>query len=452
MSKNHSYAIVTDRKKHRAAPIIDVHSHIFNARDIPLKGYLLSRKASPVVKFVGRGVYPLLARGLRRELNPAKSKSVLFDLLSHLALAVVGGLMGLRPWADTLSKGVKQVACEMMQTFQKDEIDLYIPLMLDYEYWFKNTPDNPLECQIEYIAENIVLPGRGKIHPFVPFDPAREIAYRKKMRNPDGNLEQSGSLILVKEAIEKKGFIGVKLYNAMGYKPLSNETVEAIRRRIALHRKRYVFKGQDYDDVLSALYDYCAGEEVPITAHCGFFGIESYHDASFDFGKAIFWRDVLSQKKYQKLRLNLAHFGWSPKYGYRGKYSWVRDICQMLEQYENLYTDVALHEPFTEKYLPKYMADYKAVFSDFPIVKQRLLFGIDWHVIKRVKHFESFKDKFLELFAREDLLTSEEIEGFLGGNALRFLGMLPGMKNRERLAGFYRVNHIDPPGWFRSAG
>jgi len=41
-----------------------------------------------------------------------------------------------------------------------------------------------------------------------------------------------------------------------------------------------------------------------------------------------------------------------------------------------------------------------------------------------------------------------DIDNFLGGNAMKFLGLLPGMQNRTRLESFYTNHNIDPPRWF----
>lgn len=437
-------------------PIIDVHAHIFNARDIPLKGYLLSRKPEEVIeKMLGPILIPFIAKCIRRKLNPKIKKNSIANILCRSTLKFVYKMMGkqYRNWVDTLTKEVKDITSEMVDTYKKDKIDLYVPLMIDYEYWFKNTPDNLIKDQIDGIYE-IVLMYKGQIHPFVPFDPARELAFRKNMPNPDGKPEEHGSLKLVKDAIENKGFIGVKLYNSLGYKPFNNATVDEKRRLIALHKKRYIFKGEEYDEVLSELYDYCVVNEVPISAHCVMDGIESYKDASWDFGKAIFWNDVLSQKRFKSLHLNLAHFGWNqkPGQGYYGDRSWIKDICDMLNRYDYLFTDVSHHRVILDKYCDRFKSDYKGIIRDYPGVKKRLLFGIDWHVIKRVKNFDNFKDKYVEVLSHDNLFSRGEIDDFLGTNALRFLGLLPGGKNRERLEAFYKAKKIDPPKWFKSTG
>jgi predicted TIM-barrel fold metal-dependent hydrolase len=223
--------------------------------------------------------------------------------------------------------------------------------------------------------------------------------------------------------------------------------VDEKRRKIALHKKKYVFKGEEYDKVLAELYDYCIENEVPITTHCGMDGSESYHDASFDFGHAIFWRDVLDQPRWAQLRLNLAHFGWNKEQFHRGPRSWVKEICEMLEKYPNLYTDVGHHGVVVSENVSKFQEAYKDLCKVYPIIKKRLLFGIDWHVIKRVEGFKTFKTDYINILKHNNLFTQPEIEDFLGGNAKKFLGFLKGNKNRQRLIHFYTKNNIPIPKW-----
>ena len=434
--------------------IIDAHTHIFGARDIPLKGYLLSRKPKNLwEKWRNQALIPLVAKCIRREVDQKKT------LLSRLGCSIVMGTVyatmgkAYRGWAETLSKKVPAIVEEMLETYAGDKIDLFVPLMIDYEYWFENTPDHLIKDQVQLIFEQVILPNKGLIHPFVSYDPARELAREKGLINPDGDLETTSSLQLVKEAIEKKGFIGVKLYNSLGYKPLYNADVNEERRTICHHKDRYArLSGEDYDRVLTQLYAYCVENDVPITTHCGMYGIESYPDASFVFGKAAFWRNVLSQPRYQKLRLNLGHFGWYAPQGYRGHITWVEDICRMFQEDNFLFADISCHRVMEKKELEKFKADYKNICQDFPIVKKRLLFGTDWHVNKRLDNFPSFKNNYIEILQQGGSFGDAEIQAFLGGNALDFLGMRPGGGNRRRLEKFYKDNGINPPAWFTATG
>jgi len=396
-------------------PIIDAHTHIFCARDIPLKGYLLSRKYKKGLNWLCRLLIPRIAKIIRKESTLERSSGQ--KIKRNPMMGIVGLLFGKEylEWADTLSKDIERITSDLLETFRNDGVHLYIPLLIDFEYWMINTPDNLIKDQIDLYYKKIILPYKGLVHPFVSFDPARELAYKKGLPNPEGDPEIDGSLSLVKDAIENKGFIGVKLYNAMGYKPYNNASVEKLRSKIPMHKKRYTFSGQEYDDVLAELYDYCVKNKVPITTHCGLYGSESYPDASFDYGAPEYWRDVLDQQNYKNLHLNLAHFGWYTKKGY-AEDTWTKEICSMLEQYENLYTDISCQRIVVKKYASKFQADYKRLCAEFPIVKQRLIYGTDWHCLIRVPDFINYKRKFIEVLQYEDNFSDEEIEDFLGGN------------------------------------
>jgi hypothetical protein len=183
-------------------------------------------------------------------------------------------------------------------------------------------------------------------------------------------------------------------------------------------------------------------------------GIESYKDASYDFGKAVFWREVLDQEDLKELRVNLAHFGWNKIVRYGVDKNWAKDICQMMAQYRFLYTDVSHHHVMSYRSRRLFREDYANMrqdwVADWSQIKKKILFGIDWHTIKRVKGFRDFQQRYVEVMSHDGLFSRSEIEDFLGGNALRFLGLLPNDQNRRRLETFYQNQNISPPDWFTS--
>jgi predicted TIM-barrel fold metal-dependent hydrolase len=279
---------------------------------------------------------------------------------------------------------------------------------------------------------------------------------------------------MVQEAIERQGFIGVKLYNSLGYKPLGNESVQQYRRtKIPLHRwygkRRYHrhIKGDDYDRVLTKLYAYCEREGVPITTHCGMYGIEAFpgkrsrrrrdsqRSASWIFGRAEYWREVLD--KFPNLHLNLAHFGWNFDAGYdgtddNGYTSWVQEICDMLVDYTNVYTDVSHHRVLDypdRRIMKQEYAKMRAAAGDkWDTIKRKILFGIDWHVIKRERNYPSFQSAYTEVMVEGGGYGSTDLGDFLYGNAMRFLGLQFGQANHTRLAAFYQTHNIVPPPWY----
>jgi predicted TIM-barrel fold metal-dependent hydrolase len=465
------------------ATVIDVHAHVFRGRDIPLKGYLLSRTYP---EWYVRALAPLLFTVIENAIR-GESRGLLVDLVKRLTYLYTG--KGYRRWADILSLAdMRDITKEMIADFRKDRIALFVPLMVDYEYWFRHSKKLPIADQIDSVYRDVVLPFKGRIHPFAPFDPARELAYRAKLPGPGepdgGPREKYSSLELAKEAVRNKGFIGVKVYNTIGYRPLGNTRVDRQRRRIFSRNRleRYaVFTGEQFDEVLSDLYRFCQREQVPITAHCVHNGIEAYPGASFDFGSPEYWRAVLDA--YPRLHVNLAHFGWSrpEEYVPQSRWSrfvqslravarlrrpdgdggtWVQQIADMLGEYPNLFADVAHHRIIDDDDLPKFREAYAAMCRDHPgVIQRKLLFGIDWHVIARADHYTEFLERYRRVLGESGIFTVKEMRDFLGGNALRFLGLLPPSKkektrwskNRVRLRAFYRKNRIRQPRWFREA-
>ena len=446
--------------------IIDVHEHIFRGRDIPVKGYLYSRRYKGIALIARALRLPtLLARCIRMTQRRGE-----FGPFCRFLIRIVSIFEreDYRTWAEILSLAdIEKVAHRLRDTFKKDRIDLFVPLMIDYEYWFKNTVDNLLVHQIDDVYRYVVLRSGGKIHPFVPFDPVRELAYRKKMASPDGSTERDGSLALVKDAIANKGFIGVKIYNSLGYRPWGNAEVDTERRNLFKKNgmERYAaITGREIDKVLDELYTYCEMEQVPITAHCVADGIESYWKASYVFGNPSHWHTVL--RRHPTLHLNLAHFGWcdAERYslgGTDGNAPWVKQICDMVRDYPFVYTDVAHHEVAKPEKLKGFLNDYALILKAYPdVIQKKLLYGIDWHVITRVVGYENFLRDYLSLLKGNGLFRLSEIADFLGGNALHFLGLLKTgtpaasgwTKSRKRLGFFYKRNQIPPPRWFAATG
>ncbi len=81
---------------------------------------------------------------------------------------------------------------------------------------------------------------------------------------------------------------------------------------------------------------------------------------------------------------------------------------------------------------------------------------MDWHVIVRLRHYRDFMPTYVRVLHDGCGWSDQQIDDFLGGNALRFLGLLslgtPASQgwtgNRVRLADYYARNGIQPPAWF----
>ena len=132
---------------------------------------------------------------------------------------------------------------------------------------------------------DLTLEGQGRIMPFYAVDP----------RAPD-------PVESVKKAIESQGFVGVKLYSPMGYKPIGNDD-------------------REIKENLKKPYECCCKIEnnpISITAQCSWsagcysnkpmtrdpkIDLKTYYR---DMAAPFHWENVLDE--FSSLKLNLAHF------------------------------------------------------------------------------------------------------------------------------------------------
>src|SRR4051812_33949924 len=272
-----------------------------------------------------------------------------------------------------------------------------------------------------------MLPGGGKarIHPFVAFDPLREVQARAV-----GDIEPP--LDLAKTAVASYGFVGVKVYPPMGWRPIGNSDLGTLT-------------GVSIDEALTDLYSWCVEEHVPLTAHCN---RSNYVDENrADLAGPDGWIEVL--EAFPKLHLNLGHFGGvhATAAGDVGD-DWPQRIAVAAGKFDHLYVDVGNH-PVSDGEL---MAQYGDLLDGFfnaqatAAIRDRIMFGSDWFMEALHPEAPEFLDQYEEFFGR---WGRGDVDGFLGGRALRFLGFDDATnKNAERLRARYERFAPDRvPGW-----
>jgi predicted TIM-barrel fold metal-dependent hydrolase len=134
----------------------------------------------------------------------------------------------------------------------------------------------------------------------------------------------------------------------------------------------------------------------------------------------------------------------------------MRNICRMLAEYTNLYTDVSHHEVMRRNKRNELIKAFRRIQTEFPDsiekIKKRILYGSDWHVLRRINKYAAFPDRYRQIMLKTGFYEEPSLPDFLGGNAMRFLGLLPGEANYKRLDRFYKSHHMEPPAWFQNAG
>ena len=102
------------------------------------------------------------------------------------------------------------------------------------------------------------------------------------------------------------------------------------------------------------------------------------------------WRFVL--KDYPNLHLNLGHFGGFNQWKrlQMGKNNtWASRIMSMLSEYDGLYADIS----FTNAYPEILNLIYKTA-SHSKLVRERMLYGLDYYMVVTRGHYRSLKADF----------------------------------------------------------
>jgi predicted TIM-barrel fold metal-dependent hydrolase len=470
--------------------VVDVHCHTFNADDLPARGFIRRTRFddSRIGELVGVLADRLVqgrAPGYQAEndeldrflaadpfteaheatpvrVNPADRFDAEVDaayesveISEPQLLQEVGTLMadaagrpaeGVGDWVRGARRAVRWVklfgASRLQNTLLLvrnfgDGIDLYTPLVVDLDMGLYDRSNTRIREQVvlhEKISRLSMLgrfPGvtRARIHPFVGFDPRREVRDRLV-----GEVETA--LDVVKLAVEAYGFVGVKLYPPMGFKPLGNT---ATRDMTALVAARV-------DEVLHELYAWCAAEDVPITVHCN--RSNEAHCDYLEFSHPEFWGKVLDA--FPQLRLNLGHFG-----GASGRANgWPTRIAELATpEHPYLFADVGNHKIYDANLRTAYLSLLRGMFASAGSagMADRVMFGSDWYMVAIYPEAERFLETYRSAWSAE--FGEDSTRSFLGGAALRFLGFdNPETGGTQRLRARYERYAPDRiPSWLPSA-
>jgi predicted TIM-barrel fold metal-dependent hydrolase len=448
---------------------VDVHCHTFCSADLPIVGFVahfipglteLSRFVShwpeiAVRAFVGavatlpNAVAPTgeaeLAMLRAALANPAAGplaavptlppellESLLAELTKHLPFSVGADKRRIIVrYLETLylvAHPRAAIAASIAQIFPS--IALFTPALVDYDAWSEDRAPTPLWQQVllqESIAR-LSVQGRlgrpdARFHPFVAFDPRRQIegpqvavsrlgAPALAMPLPIASAASS-ALELVRYALEAGGFLGVKLYPPVGFAPWDN-----------VHLRGDLPFAAGLDGALDALYGYCAAAEAPILTHTS---------AANEYGLGLHrlvspehWRPAL--ERHPTLRLNFGHFGHD--YGVpqtdgpvKAADAWIYQAAALIDRYPNVYADLSnsplVYDPAYGKRLSALLAD---VIARFPKVKRRLMYGSDWWLSGLDPDATAAVGQFRATLG--GLLGPDGLADLMGRNALRFLGFL----------------------------
>ena len=286
--------------------IIDVHCHMFNADDLPVAGFVrevkkvhwfggaiaryLDRKIQDAAPDVGADIDRLTAllrdNGVANTGDPLTTLEetqdrIAEDLASDPVLlaeltrefmahdrATGAGALGNLAWPvpDRIERFVSYFAQSRVDLPGQYAagtgrgVHVAVPLLVDMDAGVHDRSVSKPKEQITVFdllsqaSMKGLLPKAAHLvlHPFIAFDPLRELAWRKDPDPAGSPLER------VIDAVLHKGFVGVKVYPPMGWRPAGN----------VLDDKRSARDGPLLDEIVLDFARWCVEADVPVTAHC----------------------------------------------------------------------------------------------------------------------------------------------------------------------------------------
>jgi predicted TIM-barrel fold metal-dependent hydrolase len=306
---------------------------------------------------------------------------------------------------------------DLFNMLKKDVPDMkyYVHHMMDVDFYFNSKPSY-FDFQTKQIENMQALNNKykDKLIAFIAFDPSKE-----------------NCLDIVKDAIENKGFKGVKFYPPMGYRAADNEGGK-----------------KPIDKINETLFRYCIQNDIPIFAHCNNNGFEANTHTGYN-SKPLYWQTVLVKEEFKKLRLNLAHAGGTPGWfckiyatdqiklseiddvifdsSDQQKNNWnasyAKIVYKLCLTYENVYCDAAYLDEVSDPQLLKNFTDRLTnLFKTESSFAQKIMFGTDWHMLFREGENASFFMGYDKLFESSGPLGAHR-DDFFENNALRYLKM-----------------------------
>jgi predicted TIM-barrel fold metal-dependent hydrolase len=336
----------------------------------------------------------------------------------------------------------------------RGRVALVTPAMLDISLWVEDDRLTSIQDQVDVMTRVSLRRAGQRSHGFVGFDPLRQAIHDKS-----GGPASAEPMAIVRRAIERGGFIGVKLYPPMGFRPFDNAALGTAFPDVVT-KPLGPQPGAALDRALAKLYDWCAANNAPIMAHA-----VASNEAGPDYGLRAdpkYW--AMALEKYPALRINMAHFGGFRRIGDPPKLdaTWEWTVGRMFARAPQSYVfaDLSYYSEMLgdagvkRKALLAHLAAFR---KTYPVSADHLIFGSDWTMVGREAGFTpkranlGYVDLVAEFLA-EARYSDDDIDKIMFRNAVRFLGLAPADRSngtRGRLEAFY-ASHGQSADWMKA--
>jgi predicted TIM-barrel fold metal-dependent hydrolase len=455
--------------------LIDLHCHVFNATDLPVSEFIFRvvrqrYNADPDGLVLGLGAILSALAG-----NAPTAAAELADIhdgraspsAAHVAKAI--GANGIVDWLKLFGHSRRELIARLngFYTATNNQCTLIAPGLVDFNTWLDN-PDvegqRPTD-QVAVMGAIAKLPGTPRVHGFVAFDPIRAILA------PNGYNPSAGTALptidphqLVKDAVTKHGFLGVKVYPPMGFRAWHNGNGDItfspiVKRYVGLVYENITDQqlGQLIDAELEKLYRYCAAEGVPILAHA--FNSNQADQCTGWRASPQYWGEVIDNfsTPEKPLRICLGHFGSFNAHtkfpacaDAFGAKAWEVIIGSILAnpKAKHVYADLSYLSEVLDQSAAgqvqcrKICDQFKSFISKYDTSAEHICYGSDWSMLGLESGHQRYHQVLGDFLHNDVQLNSAQLANIYFGNALRFLGLQPGDQNRARLEKFYQDNNI----------
>lgn len=303
------------------------------------------------------------------------------------------------------------------------QVSAMFSAMVNFDGWYEDDgkANSSLEEQIE-LMNLINWLTDHRMMPIVAFNPLRDV------RSSGKHLE------LCTNAIERHGFIGIKLYPPNGFSPNG----KVIPKSLDVPQN-------SIRDSLLRMYHMAADHGVPVMAH-------SFHslgetDEKEDLADPKWWKEVLTlvQSTNDKLRINVAHM--TAFSGAEGKEHWAENLREvfLLPNAGYVMSDLAYHNEFLDcagdknciwerTKMIEFLSSDLTKAPERKRIISRCMYGSDWYMLVREKSYGNLYPSIVTALK----LTGEELADFSYKNALRLFGLdSPSAQTYARLVRLY---------------
>jgi predicted TIM-barrel fold metal-dependent hydrolase len=224
-----------------------------------------------------------------------------------------------------------------------------------------------------------------------------------------------------------------RLLTFVAWSPKRPNDISVVRRAIdeaiAAGVKVYPPSGYQADETMNdPLFDFAISRDVPLFAHCTPEGFE----ARPGYGRRsdpAFWRNVLhrADKEWSALRLCLAHAGgdapWFDAAKWTGSFAERAVALAVDRATPNVYLEFGYHDDILDKAKRAKVVARLAgeIDASQGRLADRIVYGTDWHMIQRLPKHQEYFHAFEEAFSRAPLAAYAE--RFFFKNAATYLNL-----------------------------